>query len=168
MDGKHTSRAAVAVLITALLAGCSSNTDSAKFLGKAEQDSLAEVRVCQLALERSSSDDVKRFARQMIDDHNRVLQQVGQLAAKKRATLPQDVTAEQKETYGKLEALSGAAFDKEFMDHNVSDHKADIKDFAEQAEKGSDPDVKAFASATLPTLQKHLEMSQQVDAAVKS
>lgn len=148
---------------------CSSaNTDSSKFLSKALQDGKAEIRVCQLALQRSSSNDIKQFAQRMIDDHTRTDQEIQELATRKGVTLPADVSAEQKLTYDKLSALSGAGFDKEFMDHNVSDHEGDVKDFKEQADKGTDADVKAFAEKTLQMLQTHLELSKQVAAKVKA
>lgn len=45
----------------------------------------------------------------------------------------------------------------------VSDHETDVKEFETQANKGNDPDVKAFAARTLPVLQKHLQMARDVN-----
>lgn len=152
-----------------VLSGCSSaNTDSGKFLSEAMQDGVAEIHVCQLALQRSQNDDVKRFAERMIADHTRADQEISQLASKKGVGLPQDVSEKQKLTYEALSKLSGAAFDKEFMSHNVSDHEGDIEDFEEQSQKGTDPDVKALAAKTLPMLQTHLQLSKEVNDKVKS
>ena len=41
-------------------------------------------------------------------------------------------------------------------------HEHDVEDFQIQAHKGNDPDVKAFAAKTLPTLQKHLQMIRDI------
>jgi putative membrane protein len=158
-----------AITLSAAFSGCSSsNTDSSKFLSKALQDGLAEIHVCQLALQRTGSDDVRRFAERMIQDHTRTDQEITQLASRKGVQLPQDVSEKQKLTYDALSKLSGASLDKEFMDHNVSDHEGDVKDFQEQVEKGTDADVKAFASKTLQMLEMHLQMSKEVDGKVKS
>lgn len=39
------------------------------FMNRAAQGNLAEIRLSQLALQRASSDDVKQYAQQMIDQH---------------------------------------------------------------------------------------------------
>jgi putative membrane protein len=65
----------------------------------------------------------------------------------------------------KLSKLSGAEFDKEYMSDMVKDHEEDVKDFQTQGNDGTDPDIKAFASKTLPILQGHLQMAR--DAAKK-
>ena len=48
------------------------------------------------------------------------------------------------------------------MSGMVKDHEEDVKDFQTQANGGSDPDIKAFAAKTLPTLQGHLKMARDV------
>ena len=150
-------RKLTAIFLTAsaaMLLGCSSsNTDSGKFLSKAMQDGVAEIHVCQLALQRSQNDDVKKFAERMMQDHTRADQEITQLAARKGVELPQDVSEKQKLTYDALSKLSGASFDKEFMSHNVSDHEGDVK---------------ALAAKTLPMLQTHLQLSKEVNDKVKS
>ena len=49
----------------------------------------------------------------------------------------------------------------------VDDHKKDVADFKKEASSGKDPEVKAFAAKTLPTLQEHLQMAQKTNDAVK-
>ena len=46
----------------------------------------------------------------------------------------------------------------------IEDHKTDIKEFQKEASEGKDPDAKAFAVATLPTLQAHLTKIQSIAA----
>src|SRR6185295_14604917 len=65
-------------------------------------------------------------------------------------------TADQKAKKEKLDKLSGAAFDKEFVNMMVTNHKANIPNFEREASRGSDPDVKQFASSIVPTLKEHL------------
>jgi putative membrane protein len=71
--------------------------------------------------------------------------------------LPPDVNSDQKATMDKLSRLSGAEFDKEYMSDMVKDHEADAKEFENQANKGTDAEIKAFGAKTLPTIQRHLQ-----------
>jgi putative membrane protein len=50
------------------------------------------------------------------------------------------------------------------MDNMVEDHQKDVQEFTDKSQSAKDPDVKQWASKTLPTLQKHLEKAQQIDA----
>jgi putative membrane protein len=64
----------------------------------------------------------------------------------------------------KLNKLSGSDFDREYVKAMVNDHEADVGDFRRQSKRESgDPDVKRFAAATLPTLESHLQMAQDLD-----
>lgn len=67
----------------------------------------------------------------------------------------------------KLQKLSGAEFDREYMKHMVADHEKTVSDFKKQAGSGKDPELKGFAAKTLPTLQEHLDMAQKLSDATK-
>ena len=67
-----------------------------------------------------------------------------------------------------MEKLSGAEFDRAYMDEMVADHKKDVAEFRKQSMSGKDSDLKAFAGKTLPTLEDHLKMAQSTDATVKN
>ena len=68
----------------------------------------------------------------------------------------------------KLTKLSGAEFDREYMETMVDDHKEDIEKFQTQADKGKDPELKKFASENLPILKKHLELAQSTEKQIKT
>jgi putative membrane protein len=67
----------------------------------------------------------------------------------------------------KMQKLSGAQFDRAYMDDMVADHKQDVAEFKKEASSGKDNEVKSFATKTLPTLEDHLKMAESTDAAVK-
>ena len=145
-----------------------SNKDSSKFLIKAAQDGMAEIQICELALKQAGSADVKRFAQDMITQHGQIDREAARIAAQKNINLPTEVSAEQKSTFEEMKKLSGKNFDKKFMEHNVSDHEKDVKDYKEQMEQGTDTDIKAFAAKTLTTLQTHLGYATEINNKVKS
>ena len=147
----------------AVLAGCSSGGDSQKFMVAAARGGLAEVQLGRLAAERGGSDAVKQFGQHMVMDHSKANQELMQLAQRKGVTLPQEISSEQKSEADKLSKLSGPDFDKEYIGYMVKDHEEDVEEFKEQAEKGADADVKAFAAKTLPIIEGHLKMARDLN-----
>src|SRR5207237_37791 len=78
----------------------------------------------------------------------------------KNITLPTDSGAKHKATKDRLAKLSGAAFDKAYMQEMLNDHRKDVSEFQKESRSGKDPDVKAWAAKTLPTLEEHLRLAQ--------
>jgi putative membrane protein len=138
------------------------------FVEKAAIGGLAEVQMGQLAKQKAASDQVKQFGTRMVDDHSKANDELKQVASSKGITLPSDLDAKHKNKMARLEKLSGAQFDRAYMDDMVADHKEDVAEFQKQAKSGQDPDIKGFASKTLPTLQEHLNMAESTDKSVKS
>ncbi|MEH2182318.1 DUF4142 domain-containing protein [Nostoc sp.] len=128
-----------------------------QFMTEAAQGGLAEVQLGKLALKRGTSKAVKQFAQRMVKDHTPVNNQLKQLAAKKGVTLPTSLDTTNKQVQQRLSNLSGASFDREYLNQMLEDHQNDVSAFQTEAQGGQDPDVKAFAAKTLPTLQQHLK-----------
>ncbi len=155
-----------AVLFAQQSANRLSNPDST-FATKAAQGGLAEVQMGQLATQKAENADVKSFGQQMVDDHTKANDEFKDIASKKGVTLPTSMNAKDQATYDRLSKLSGAAFDRAYMADMVRDHRADIAEFEREANSGSDPDIKGFASKTLPTLRHHLEMAESANGKLK-
>ena len=138
------------------------------FVTKAAQGGMAEVQLGKLAVERASNPAVKNFGQKMVDDHSKVGDELKQLADRKGITLPAAVDAQDKATYNRMSRLSGAAFDRAYMQDMMKDHRTDIADFQDEARSGADPDVRSFASKSLPTLQDHLKMAETASSEVST
>ena len=139
-----------------------------KFIEEAAQGGMAEVELGKLAEQKAASDQVKQFGKKMADDHQKANEQLKKIAANKGVNLPADLSSSDRREYDKLQKKSGADFDREYMKEMVSDHKKDVKDFESAAKSANDPDVKNFASTTLPTLHQHLDLAQQTENVAKS
>jgi putative membrane protein len=137
------------------------------FATKAAQGGLAEVQLGNLAKDKASNPDVKSFGERMVADHTKANDELKEIASKKGITLPTSMDAKSQATYDRLSKLSGAEFDRAYMRDMVADHKTDVNEFKQESERGTDPDLKAFAAKTLPTLQEHLQMAESTDAKVK-
>jgi len=139
-----------------------------KFIEEAGQGGIAEVEMGKLAEQKAQSKEVKDFAKRMVDDHSKANAELKELASKKSLTLPADMDSSSRREYDKLQKLSGADFDREYMKTMVSDHKKDVKDFQKQAKSTKDADIKSFTEKTLPTLEEHLKLAQTDEDAVKN
>jgi putative membrane protein len=133
-----------------------------KFMKEAAQGGAAEVELGQLAVQKAQSPDVKAFGQRMVDDHTKAGDELKQLANQKGVTLPSQADAKDKAEKARLEKMSGAQFDKAYMNYMVADHKKDVADFQKEASHANDPDVKNFAQSTLPTLQSHLQQAESI------
>ncbi len=139
---------------------------SANFLTETAQDGRAEVQMSQLAMQRASNPDVKAFAQRMISDHSKMNQEVQELAARKGIVLPATPSSDGQDAYQRLAALSGSDFDREYMQHNVTDHQKDVSAFQQEAQSGKDSDVQRLAATRLPGLQRHLQLAQTIQQRV--
>lgn len=137
------------------------------FTMKAAQGGLAEVQLGQLAVQKASNPDVKAFGQKMVDDHQKANDQLKDAAGKENFAMPTAPAAKDKAEAARLEKLSGAAFDKAYIAHEVADHKKDVAEFQHEAKSGQDEQIKNFAQQTLPTLQEHLKLAQQTQVKLK-
>jgi putative membrane protein len=139
-----------------------------RFMKEAASGGLMEVELGKVAAEKGSHQRVKEFGKRMQADHSKANAQLKKIASSKGVELPTEPSGEHKSTMDKLTKLSGAEFDREYMEAMVDDHKEDIEKFQTQADKGKDPEVKKFASESLPILKKHLELAQSTEKQIKS
>ena len=138
-----------------------------RFMTKAAQDGIAEVEAGKLAQSNGANADVKSFGQKMQQDHGKANDELNSIAQSKGVTLPTTTDRTQARLGRQLQGLKGDAFDKVYArEAGVKDHKAAVALFAREAKRGSDPDVKAFAAKTLPTLEEHLRMAQAMHDSV--
>jgi putative membrane protein len=133
------------------------------FLKKALEGDNSEVALGQLAEQHASSPAVRDYGRMLHEDHAAAKAKALPIAQAHGVPDTAEMAPEAKTEAKKLEALSGAAFDREFARYMVSDHKKDIADFEKQA-RGGDAPTAALARDTLPDLRKHLKAAQQLAA----
>ena len=135
------------------------------FLQDAAEGGNAEVEASKLALAQSGSGDVKTFAQEMVDGHGKAGTELKGLADQKGVKVSDTPTMVKKTEIKLLSERKGSSFDQHYADSiGVKAHEDTIKLFQTEVAKGTDPDVKAWAQKTLPALEHHLEMAQQLKA----
>lgn len=133
-----------------------------QFLSAASTGGLAEVDTARIAEQQAATVPVKSFAQQMIADHGKANEKLTALANQLGAAPPTEPDPKQKAAATKLKTLSGAAFDRAYIRDQVKDHKETIALFQKEVKSGQDPQLKEFASQTLPTIKHHLQMAQKI------
>jgi len=138
-----------------------------EFVMKAAQGGMAEVSLGSLAAQQGTNDDVKAFGNRMVSDHGKANDELKALATNKGLALPTEMADEHKKTQDELAKKSGKDFDKAYIDDMVKDHEKDVAEFEKASTSAQDPDLKAWAAKTLPTLQDHLKMAKAAAGKVK-
>jgi putative membrane protein len=133
-----------------------------KFVTEALQGGMAEVQLGQLATQKGSSDDVKKFGQKMVEDHTKMGDEMKGVASQIGVFDPGKVTAKDKALMDRLQGLSGDAFDKAYIQAMVKDHKMDLMEFKKEAASGMAAPVKEEASKGSEVISQHLQMIEQI------
>lgn len=141
-----------------------SSTDR-DFVKNAYESNMKEIQISELAAQRSSSNEVKQFAQQMVDDHRTANDQLKEIADSKGIDLPSDIQSPEQEQFSNL---SGNEFDRQYVENQRSAHQQAISLYQNQANRGSDPELKSFASNQLDKLRQHESMVTNLQASLSS
>jgi putative membrane protein len=142
-------------------------SNPATFVKTAALDGMTEVELGKLAASKSSTSDVKRFAQKMVQDHEQANQQLTAIARSKGLPVPTKLDANHEAMVKELSSKSGAAFDSAYASHMAKAHTKAVALF-EAASQSSDPDLAAFAKKTLPTVQEHEQLANNLNASVET
>jgi putative membrane protein len=131
-----------------------------------------DVDAGKLAKSKSKNKDVQAFAQQMITDHTAVNKQAGALA-KKLGVKPEDNDTSRSlkkgasENTANLKKLSGAAFDKAYVDHEVAYHQA-VLDAIDKVlvPSAQNPELKDLIVKVRPAIAAHLEHAEHLQASL--
>lgn len=133
-----------------------------EFVKKALEGNMAEVQMGQLALEKSSDDQVKQFAQRMVDDHGKMLDQLKPAAQAMGVKVPDGPSKGAMKSMDKMKALSGDAFDQAYIKDMMKDHKKDSSEFKQEAQSTQNPQLKQLVTEASQTIDSHLQQIQQI------
>jgi putative membrane protein len=158
--------AAPAFAQTSPAGGATQQSADHQFVMEAARGGMAEVELGKLASDKAQSEQVKQFGQRMAQDHAKANDELKSLAQQKNITIPSTLDAKDKAAVDRLSKLSGAQFDRAYMQDMLQDHRKDVNEFRKESQSGKDPDVKAWAAKTLSTLEEHLRLAQSTSGAV--
>lgn len=134
-----------------------------QFVMDAAQGGMAEVSLGQMATQRATSNAVKQYGQRMVREHTQANKELMQLASQKGVTPPKDMGPKYKAAMERLSQLPKASFDQAYMNEaGINGHLESQAVYQRQAQLGQNPDLKAFAAKTLPTVVNHLQMARNM------
>jgi putative membrane protein len=126
----------------------------------------------ELAKKKGASKAVKDFAQTMVTDHTGVNKQAVALARRLNVTPEDNDTSKQLESgaaanIAKLNGLSGAAFDKAYIDNEVGYHQA-VLDALDKTliPNAQNADLKALLVKVRPAIAAHLERAKSIQSSL--
>lgn len=132
------------------------------FIETAGQNNKAEIELAALTVAKTGNPAVRDFAERLYHDHTAAEQALDALAQQKGVTAPDAISESQRSDKDRLQKLDDEAFDAAYVRLMVTHHESAVADYS-QAARSADPDVRAFAQQTLPTLQAHLTQARKLD-----
>ena len=184
-DRRRPARFATALLAAAALAaGCGAMRDSSTssmsasaaamtpadqaFATMAAGSGMYEVGVARLAVSRAVNPQVKAYAQMLVDHHTMANTELMRLLGARGMKPPTSIPADKEEKTRRLSGSTGAEFDRQFVRGvGIDDHMADVALFDRESREGADPELRAWATKTLPTLQAHLQAAQGLQASAR-
>ncbi|MEG3439717.1 DUF4142 domain-containing protein [Pannus brasiliensis CCIBt3594] len=143
-----------------------SQSADSPFMMEAARGGMNEVQLGRLAEQKASNPRVKEFGRRMVRDHDRANTKLTKVFDREGMTMPSTTGAKYEATREQLSKLSGAEFDRQYMSRMVEDHTEDVTNFRHEASTGKDPQARAWASQTLPTLEEHLNLAKSINSSL--
>jgi putative membrane protein len=129
-----------------------------------------DIDAGELAKSKSQTDEVKRFAQQMVVDHSSVNKSATDLAQKLKLTPASNATSQSLQQGGnqnlaKLKKLDGAAFDRAYIEHEVAYHQQ-VLDALDKTliPSANNTELKALLVKVRPAFAAHLEHAKQLQA----
>ena len=142
------------------------DTAAVAFINNGLEGGAAEIKASGLVITKSSNQRVINFAKMMLEDHTKAGDELKKLAGDKHVTVKDTIYGPHQQAITELSAKSGNAFNKAYMQLMLSDHQQAVKLFT-NASQNSDPDIKNFATTTLPTIQMHLDSANAILTTLK-
>ena len=131
-----------------------------------------DIDAGKLAESRSKSSDVKAFAKQMVTDHSAVNQSASDLVHKLNVTPEDNATSQSLKQGGDanlaaLKKLKGAAFDRAYIDHEVTYHES-VLDALDKTliPSAKNEELKALLVKVRPAFVAHLEHAKHLQASL--
>jgi putative membrane protein len=128
------------------------------FLDDAARIDQSQIRLGELALQKSTTPRVRQLAQSLVDDARKGRDRLRLIAGSERLRLPPEPTDEQRSAYQQLAKLEGSEFDRAYLDQLNSVQLETNALYDEEVRNGRNMQLRAFAREAVPILQRHQQM----------
>jgi putative membrane protein len=132
-----------------------------------------DIEAGKMAKSMTKSSEVKKFANQMITDHTAVNKSATDLAKKLNVTPEESDTSRAlkkggEDSMAKLKSLKGKAFDKAYVDNEVSYHQT-VLDAIDKTliPSAKNEELKNLLTKVRPNIAAHLEHAKHLQSTMK-
>ena len=132
------------------------------FVAKATEGSMAEIQMSKIALKKSRNDDVRAFARKMVDDHTMLINNMKPIADQLGVQPPAKLNKVHQQEEQRLTSMSGDKFDHEYITAMVADHHKDLAEFKTEETTTANPELKSTVAQGEQVVQQHTDMIDQL------
>ncbi|MGE4430231.1 MAG: DUF4142 domain-containing protein [Sphingobium sp.] len=136
-----------------------------EFADRAARSDAFEIAAAEIAAKNAASAEVKAFASTMIDAHKQSTDAFKKAAAAASPAITPNakLTDDQEEDLAELRKLTGAEFDKKYVDEQVDAHEDALDLMKKYAADGEVPSLKIAASDTVAVIERHLAQAKELD-----
>jgi len=160
------------VLFTSTGVGFAQGINDAQIASIVVTANQVDIDAGKLATTKAADPDVKKFAQLMVTDHTGVNKSAVDLATKLKVTPEDNPTSKSIKSGGddnvkNLQTLSGTAFDKAYVDHEVAYHQQVLDAVDKTLIPGAkNAELKALLVKVRPAFVAHLEHAKHVQASL--
>lgn len=143
------------------LVGASPNTQD--FVTEAAISDMFEIQSSKLAQEKKNT-TTDEFAKKMVDDHTASSDAIKSMvqSGKVKADIPASLDSKHQSMLDKLKGMNEEDFEKQYRSDQISGHKDAVDLYKRYAKSGDNADLKAFAEKTLPIVEHHQKMAEDL------
>jgi putative membrane protein len=132
-----------------------------KLLLEVATGGMMQLELSKAAVAKATSADVKAYAQAEVDEQTGLGAKLKEIAKAKGATLPEAPDDKTTKAVEKLNAKSGADFDREYLQESgVDGHEKLEKTMSKVQAKAADATLKLVASTALPVIKIHLQAAR--------
>lgn len=136
--------------------------NDATYLESAVAIAMFEMEIGKLALKKGTSEKVKSYGKMLVDDNLKSMEEAKAISNKITVTMPDGNAEMNNESLDSLKEVSGAAFDKMFVEVILREQEKAMDKMTEISQKAKDTDLKLWASRQVIGLTGHYEQAKEI------